>query len=203
MKRHKKFIIIFFVLLLLVVVVLYSPQFLLYSTDYKKADAIIILLGPDFKARKKEANELVNKGTADFLIVPAYHKTYRISNKGQLLLPDINLPESGKTNVISYPGFYEDTHVEIIEAHKIMNNYGLKSAIFVSSPHHMRRIKIIAGKVFKTNKYIFYFVPTRYENIPIKFWELSFSDWRKIRREYSKILWFFMYYTWSEYVHFD
>jgi hypothetical protein len=202
-RNHKRIIISIFVLLLLSGIVFYSPQFLLYSTDYKKTDAIIILLGPDFKARKKGANELINKGTADYLIIPAYHKAYRLSNKDHFLLSDINLPESVKSNNQSYPSFYEDTHVEIIEAQRIMSYYGLKSAIFVSSPHHMRRIKIIARKVFKTDKYIFYFVPTRYENIPVKFWELSYSDWRKIRREYSKIIWFFMYFTWSEYVDFD
>jgi hypothetical protein len=81
-KHRKGLIILAFVLLIIAGIVLDSPQFLLYSTDYKKADAIIILLGPDFKARKKEANELVNKGMADYLIIPAYHKTYRIYDKG-------------------------------------------------------------------------------------------------------------------------
>lgn len=181
-------------------IVLLSPQYLLYSTSYEKADAIIILLGPDFKARKKEANELMSKGMADYLIIPAYHKIYEIDDKKQNLLPYFKSHESDNRRVISYPGFYEDTHIEIIEAQRVMSDYGLKSAIFVSSPHHMRRIKIIAGRVFKSDNYIFYFVATRYENIPFKFWELSSSDWRKIRREYSKILWFIMYYPWSEYI---
>jgi hypothetical protein len=199
-KRHKGSIILVFVLLLMAGIVLYSPQFLLYSTDHKKADAIILLLGPDFKARQKEAKELINKGMADYLIIPAYHKTYGIydKGKGQYLLPDLNSPESGNNNISSYPGFYEDTHIEIIEAQKIMSGYGLKSAIFVSSPYHMRRIKLIAEKVFKAGNDDFYFVPTRYEKVPITFLELSSSDWKKIRREYSKILWFFMYSTWAE-----
>ena len=200
MKRHKGLIISVFILLLIAGIILYSPQFLLYSTDYKKAEAIILLLGPDFKARQKEANQLINEGMADYLIIPAYHKTYGIydKGKGQYLLPDLNSPESGNNKVLSYPGFYEDTHIEIIEAQKIMSGYGLKSAIFVSSPYHMRRIKLIAGKVFKSDNNNFYFVPTRYEKVPFAFMELSSSDWKKIRREYSKMLWFVIYSTWSE-----
>jgi hypothetical protein len=188
--------------LLLAGVVLCSPRFLIYSTDPKKADAIILLLGPDFKARKKEANELINKGMAHYLIIPAYHKTYGIYDKGEgeYLLPKLNSNRFDKNNVSSYPSFYEDTHIEIIKAQKIMSGYGLKSAIFVSSPHHMRRIKLIVGKVFKSDDYNFYFVPTRYENIPVNFWELSLSDWKKIRREYSKIIWFLIYYPWLEYI---
>jgi hypothetical protein len=176
-----------------------APQYLLYSTDHKKADAIILLLGPDFKARQKEANELINEGMADYLIIPAYHKTYGIydKGKGQYLLPGLYLSKSPPGNVLSYPGFYEDTHIEIIEAQKIMSDYGFKSAIFVSSPYHMRRIKLIAMKIFKDNDY-FYFVPTRYEKAPVNFLELSSSDWKKVRREYSKILWFFVYSAWSE-----
>ena len=83
------------------------------------------------------------------------------------MLTAMNIPKSGKNNISSYPSFYEDTHIEIIEAQKRMSDYGLKSAIFVSSPHHMRRIKLIAEKVFKSNNYNFYYVPTRYENISV------------------------------------
>jgi len=202
-KRSKGLVILIFILMLLAGLILCSPRFLLFSSEYKKADAIILLLGPDFKARQKEAYELINEGMADFLIIPAYHKTYGIYDKGNVkyLLPDLRSTRKANDNVLHPPGFYEDTHVEIIEAQKIMSAYGLKSAIFVSSPYHMRRIKLIAGKVFDLNKGNFYFVPTRYEKVPVNYWELSTADWKKVRREYGKILWFFIYFTWSELVH--
>lgn len=179
---------------------MYSPRFLLYSSEYEKTDAIILLLGPDFKARQKEANLIINEGMADFLIIPAYHKTYGIYDKGkrQSLLPDPRSVESANNKVLSAPVYYEDTHLEIIEAKKIMSAYGLKSAIFVSSPYHMRRIRLIASKVFDTGKGGFYFVPTRYEKVSLNSWELSWPDWRKVMREYGKILWFYIYITWSQ-----
>jgi hypothetical protein len=198
-KSNKCLVIGLLLLVLLGGFILYSPRFLLYSSEYKKANAIILLLGPDFKARQKEANRLINDGMADYLIVPAYHKIYRIYDKGTMkyLSPNLYSFKSGQKNIASSPSFYEDTHLEIIEAQKIMSVYGLKSAIFVSSPYHMRRIKLIAMKIFDTNKGDFYFVPTRYEKAPANFWELSLSDWRRVRKEYGKILWFFLYFPWS------
>ena len=187
-------------LVLLAGLILYSPRFLLYSTEYNKADAVILILGPDFKARQKEAYELIDKGVADYLIIPAYHKIYRIYDKEMKKYLSRNLYpfKSSQKNVAAPPEFYEDTHLEIVEARKIMSYYRLNSAIFVSSPYHMRRIKIIAMKVFDTNNNVFYFVPTHYEKAPVDFRELSSADWRKVRREYGKILWFLIYFPWSK-----
>jgi hypothetical protein len=180
-------------------IILYSPRFLLYSSEYKKANVIILLLGPDFKARQKEAYQLINEGMTDYLIIPAYHKAYRVydKEKKKYLSPNLYSFKPDQKN-ITPSGFYEDTHLEIIEAKKIMSGYGLNSAIFVSSPYHMRRIKLIAMKVFDTDKDNFYFVPTRYEKAPANYWELSLADWKKVRREYGKILWFFIYFPWPK-----
>ncbi len=201
MKRHRRLIIFFCFLLLLAFIALNAPGFLIYATDYKKTDAVIILLGPDFKARQKEANALIKRGMADYLIIPAYHKAYGIlaESKEKKLIPYLNSPGFNNNKVSSYPTFYEDTHIEIIEAQKVMSFLGLTSAIFVSSPYHMRRVKLIAGKVFDVGKGDLYFVPTRYEKAPKNFWELSSVEWRKVRREYSKIIWFYLYTTWSQY----
>jgi len=201
LSKHRGLTIFILVCLMVIGLVIYSPQFLLYSTDYKKADAIIILLGPDFKARRKEANDLIQKGMADYLIIPAYHKTYGVSSegKGTYLLPGSSSLKKNQ-NPSGYPKYYEDTHIELIEAQETMAHYGLKSAIFVSSPYHMRRIQLIAAKIFDFGKYPFYFVPTKYENAPADVFQLSSSDWRKIRREYSKMLWFLIYFTRSEYI---
>ena len=198
-KINKILVVGILLLVLLGGFVLFSPRFLLYSSKYKKADAIILLLGPDFKARQKEANKLINDGMADYLIIPAYHKAYRIYDKGTMkyLSPNLYLFKSGQKNVAVPPSFYEDTHWEIIEAQKVMSSYGLNSAILVSSPYHMRRIKLIVMKVFDTNKGDFYFVPTSYEKAPANCLELSLADWKKVRNEYGKILWFFLYFTWS------
>ena len=179
-------------------VVLYAPQFLLYSSSYEKADSIILLVGPDFNARKKEANKLIDEGMADYLIVPARNKTYKIINDRIIEEISSNLATitTGK-KVVEAPAFYEDTHLEIIEAQRIMSNYKSKSAIFISSPYHMRRIKFIASNVFDTKKGNFYFVPTRYEKASTIFWDISLANWKKILMEYVKILWFFLYSNWS------
>jgi len=184
------------ILVLLGGFILYAPRFLLYSSKYEKADSIILLLGPDFNARKKEAYRLMNEEMADYLIIPAYYKAYRIFEKGQMesLLPNLFPNRSDKNN--DQTRFYEDTHWEIIEAQKIMSNYKLTSAILVSSPYHMRRIKLIVSKVFDTNKGNFYFVPTRYEKAPADYGDLSLVDWKKVSMEYGKILWFILYSTW-------
>ncbi len=199
MKRHKRFVIICCILFLFAGLIFISPRYLLYSTDYKKTDAIIILLGPDFKARKKEADALLNKGMANYLIIPAYHKAYTINARTmeKKLTPYKNSPASANYKDVSYPGFYEDTHLEILEARQVMSIFGLKSAIFVSSPYHMRRVQLIVRSVFDSNNGAFYFVPTSFEKAPANFWELSSVEWRKVRREYSKILWFYVYSTWT------
>ena len=198
-KNSKCLVIGFLFLILLAGFILYSPRFLLYSSDYKKANAIILILGPDFKARQKEAYRLINEGMTDYLIIPAYHRAYRVYayNAKKYLSPNVYSFKSTQKNINTTPGFYEDTHLEIMEARKMMSDYRLNSAIFVSSPYHMRRIKIIVNKIFDTNKGDFYFVPTNYEKAPANFWELSLADWKKVRREYGKILWFFIYFPWS------
>jgi len=187
-------------LVLLTGFILYSPKYLLYSSEYKKTNAIILILGPDFKARQKEAYRLINEGMADYLIIPAYHKVFKVYDMEmkKYLSRNLYLYKSNQKNVTAPPEFYEDTHLEIVEARKIMSDYRLNSAIFVSSPYHMRRIKIIAMKVFDTNNNVFYFVPTHYEKAPADFRELSSADWRKVRREYGKILWFLIYFPWSK-----
>jgi hypothetical protein len=201
-KSKKRFLIVILIVLLIGNAIAYAPHFLLYSTDYQKTDAIVLFLGPDFTARQKEAYKIINEGKADYLIIPAYHKVHRIFNKGnvQSLSPNLYSRSSIKKKALlnSSPYYYEDTHIEAIKAKKTMSDLGLKSAIFVSSPYHMRRIKLIVTKVFAGEQSRFYFVPTIYEKAPGYFWELSEADWRKVGREYIKMIWFPIYMLWAK-----
>lgn len=174
----------------------YSPRFLIYSTDIQKADAIILLLGPDFSARQKEAYRLVDKGLADYLIIPAYDKSYRIENGKTLYLPEFALKEDSVVKNGKAPRYFEDTHLEVIDARSIMEMHGFQSAIFVSSPYHMRRIQLMVCNEFHSGGG-YYFLPTRYENAPRDIWKLTGADVRKVWREYVKILWFMIYSLWT------
>jgi hypothetical protein len=202
-KKYKKSLLICLLTVLLISnVLVYAPLFLLYSSAYRKADAIVLFLGPDFTARQKEAYKIIDEGLADYLIIPAYHKIYRILKNGteKALLADLSFRQSAKERILlrSFPYYYEDTHIEIIEAGKFMSYHGLNSAIFISSPYHMRRIKLIVAKVFTEEKNGLYFVPTIYEKAPGSFWELSLNDWKKVGREYLKMMWFCFYMLWPK-----
>ena len=139
---------------------------------------IILLLGPDFKDRQKEVNGLIGQGLADCLIIPAYHKILKVVNKSKLV--PLDYPSTHKADLLQEEThrhvLYENTHKEIVEAKTIIDNCGFRSAIIVSSRYHMRRVKIIAEKVFVGKNYRLYFVPTRYEKRHGIFWFLTPYD---------------------------
>jgi hypothetical protein len=200
-QKLRRYLLLWLIIVLVIVgIITYAPSFLLYSSSYQKADSIVLLLGPDFTARQKEAYKVIEEGMADYLIIPAYQKIYKINDEGTIkyLSPNLLSRKESRKKTVNSPCFYEDTHIEIIDAAKIMSDYGLKSAIFISSPYHMRRINMIVSKIFDVKKSDLYFVPTSFEKAPYKFWELSWADWRKVGREYGKMFWFSLYGPWTK-----
>ena len=196
MRTSRKIILIpAIILAVLTAGLFYAPGFLAYSTNYGKVDTVVVLLGPVFRDRDRYARDLVNKGMADYLIIPAYDKTYHVEYGMMRLLLNNQKRNAEKKNSI-LPQYYEDTHLELIKAKKTMEMLGQKSAIFVSSPYHMRRIKLIVDNEFD-HRYTYYFSPTPYDRSPLHAWELNASDWKKIWREYTKIAWFMIYSPWT------
>ncbi len=197
MKTLKKIALILIIVAAVSAVgVIFAPGLLIYETPCEKSDAIVLLLGPDFTARHRHARELMQNGMADYLMIPAYHKTYFMD---QGIIKSVMYKTtadngSGKNNAPAWR-YFEDTHLELLEARKIMTADGKKSAIFVSSPYHMRRIQLMVKKVYG-NDGGYYFSPTPYERAPQDFRQLKSSDWKKVWREYLKIAWFMIYSLW-------
>lgn len=175
------------VLIILAVLFVWAPNYLVYSDKPEKAEAVVLFLGNEYKERKAEAVRLIRDGYADHLLIPAYGKMAQV--------PDFERASRNGVPVRPphYPVVYEDTHIEVIEAKKLMDKKGLTSAIFVSSPYHMRRIRLIANRVFTGTGYRMIFVPTRFEKPAEGLWFLNQNNIRKVAGEYSKIAWFFMY----------
>lgn len=194
MNKNLKALVFLALVIIIFIGIISAPRFLLYSASVEKMDAIVLLLGEDFNARKKEANILTGERLADYLIIPAYNKTYRFAD-GSAAQEFISCSHFSKK--IEKDKFlsiiYENTHLEIIEAKMVISDYKFKSVVFVSSPYHMRRIKIIVSKVFRHSEGKFYFMPTRFEKAPANFWELSSKDWKNVYKEYLKIIWFLVY----------
>jgi uncharacterized SAM-binding protein YcdF (DUF218 family) len=75
----------------------------------------------------------------------------------------------------------------------MMDAMGLKSAIMVSSPYHMRRIRMISKKIFGEQSRYFSYVPTRNESNSAALPDLTRANWTSVLQEYLKISWFCLY----------
>jgi len=196
-KRSCLFPLFFFAILFFTALYL-APYYLVFSQKPEKSDAVILLVGSD-NARFREAEQLVREGYADYLIIPAFNRVLRGESNRSLNQPfSISVPPAGayRTNEAR-----ENTHLEIALARRIMDSLGFTSAIFVSSPYHLRRMKIIAKSVFldtaNTHKFQLYFVPTRNETPHLSSWFLNSHDLKFVASEYGKIAWFLIYSSFS------
>jgi uncharacterized SAM-binding protein YcdF (DUF218 family) len=176
-------------LAILFVALYYGPRYLTYADKPLRSDALVLFVGLDNKARQEDANRLMSEGYARYLFIPAYG---RITEAASLASP-AGAKKANPELIISGlkpRRYFENTHVEVLEAKRMLEQYGLKSAIFVSSPDHMRRIKIIAERIFPEEAVRIVFVPIRVEPAHQ---DPMLSDYRRMGKEYVKIIWFLMY----------
>ena len=176
---------------LFIAALLYAPYYLVYSEGPQQSDAVILMVSADDDARKREMHQLIREGYADYFLIPVYGEIAKIDKGGVLKALQKGLL---RHNAISeYAHLYENTHREMLMARELMDAYSLKSAIFVSSPYHMRRVKLMADHIFDKKTYRLSFVPTRYERPWGYLWWTDRLGVKQVLSEYVKLAWFLIY----------
>lgn len=182
---------------LLLAALFLAPRWLLYSDPPAAADAVVLFVGPGFEDRLIEARRLVRERYARSLLIPAYHGSFRGNDDGRIVSVGGDFIEkffpAVRVAMGTYPACYEETHVEALEARRLMDARGYRSALFVSSPYHMRRIRMISGKVFDPGRYAIRFVPAQPLNALRRPLPPDLASIRWQTSEYLKIGWFLVY----------
>ena len=168
------------------------PNYLLYATPAIEADAVVLFLGPGEEARRKQVDELVARGLAKFVIVPYEGIIFETRVSRAPVNPAKTAAISRGIRTDTQRFYVARAHIEVLQAQALMALMGATSANFVSSPYHMRRIEIMAARVFDGDKYHIAFVPTAYEprHVP---WFLAWDDVKRVFSEWGRIVWFFLY----------
>lgn len=209
--RRKRWSLALAAALLVGLISVLSLRNLVYSDPPGKSEIIMLFPVPEFSLIDREALQLIDEGFAGYMCIPTSLSLYKKDPDGNSLSPlrvpfvipsideirngsrsDISLPFFYKIRkAYGFPDFYENTHVEMLLAKKVMDASGFRKAIFVSSPYHMKRMKIIAGKIFGPAYHIT-MVPSRFEK-----WDGglpdSWGDLKYLLLEYPKIIWFLCY----------
>jgi hypothetical protein len=173
-----------------------APGYLMYSDKPAGSDAVVLFVGPGFEDRQKEACQLIAEYRPNFLIVPAYNLVTPINGASISRIRKITDAEYASFKVRkkkNYKPWYEDTHVEVLETMRLMEANGIHSALFVSSPYHLRRIKLIADHQLKRDGFTIRFVPARIELATVRLRHVSAAGLRWLVSEYAKIAWYFLY----------
>jgi hypothetical protein len=174
----------------------YAGNYLAYRDLPRASDAVVLFVGPGFEARQQEACDLIDEWKPKLLIIPAYNVVIPVNGRKIPRIRPITDAEyrafKAKTKK-DFNFWYENTHVEVMEAKRLLDAHGARSAIFVSSPYHMRRIKMITESVLDRGNYAVLFVPARGEAAMQPGGIASVREWCRQLGEYAKIAWFLMY----------
>ena len=172
-----------------------APGFLAFSCSVEKVDCVVVMVGGEPGARARGAEQLVEQGRSEVLLIPAYNQVAFAEKTGLSEMGYVKMaPVADKP--VRFMGrsyrVFENTHLEMLKGKKIMDNLGYRSAIIVSSPYHMRRLQLIAGKVFGDD-YRIGFEATPFEKYDTLGCFRSWEAFGNVASEYLKIGWFLVY----------
>ena len=171
----------------LISIIYLSPKYLTVASATIHSDAIVLMAGPIFELRKKEALKIFEQGFARYLLLPSTGEVWEHQEQSKSFRKShFSFPATINQK---YRRYYEGTHIEILRTKKMMQELGLTSAIFVSSPYHMRRIQIIANREIDAMTDRLAYVPATEHRTGGWKWWLSRNDWWWVANEYVKIGW--------------
>ncbi len=128
------------------------------------------------------------------LAFPAHHDVFSLDD-GKLKENKYFHRQKVKTG--DYPNYYENTHMEALEAKRMMDAAGHSSAIFITAPYQIRRVRIICANVFQPGNYRLTFVGSAPSNKGKDESKLNWKNTKHLVTEYVKILGFLIYHTWE------
>ncbi len=183
-----------------------APGFLVYSYPIDKVDCVMVMIGSKQGKRIQGAEKLVKQGRAKALLIPAYRKVSFAEGAEMGKREQIQVAPGMNNRVTIFGHSFrvvENSHLEMLLGKRMMDKLGFHSAMIVSSPYHMRRLKRIAGKVFEDGDYRIGFAPTSFENYDAFSCLRSWKDFENIVSEYLKIVWFLIYSPFVSHGHTD
>lgn len=185
---------------LLLATVAAAPGFLSYADQPVSADVIVLFVGPENSQRRARALALLGAGYAGTLFIPAHRSVVRCDRIGDAertvhrTMERVSWLERNRARL--YPPHVEQTHMEILIARDFMAERGFRTAIFVSSPYHMRRIRAITLTTIPGAAERIRFVAARSKGEDRLFWFMNRGDVQWVWSEYLKLCWFWLYRPW-------
>jgi len=152
-RRWGLFVALFFVILLVFAVV-NAGKFLVVDEKIQKSDAIIVLSG-DKGERVEKAAELYHQGYGKYFVISG-GITYNDVTAAQLMKDhalQLGIPEKAIVLEDRADSTYENAEF----TRQIIKSYPIHSAIVVSSNFHMKRVKMIFDRDFKSSKIKLYY----------------------------------------------
>ncbi|HUW65844.1 MAG TPA: YdcF family protein [Spirochaetia bacterium] len=147
--------------LILVLLIKNAGSFLVINEPPQKADVIIVLSG-DTGGRLQRGIDLYRQGYAPYLL-------FTSSPTG--LQKTQAMAEGVPAQAIILDPQAQNTYQNATYSKALMEHYGLKSAIVVSSDYHMRRASLIFAHVFKGTGTVFTYVSVKDPGFhPVRWW---------------------------------
>jgi uncharacterized SAM-binding protein YcdF (DUF218 family) len=149
-------------------------DYLIVNDNLEKADIIIVLGGNPFD-RATAAAVLFHKGFAPEVLttselIPEGFRLLKVnlteSEAMKKWLMELKVPEGAITAIKKSTSTYEDALV----AKEYTSKNGIKSAIIVSSPYHMRRVKMTFNRLFKDTEMKLLYYPAMNADFSTKGW---------------------------------
>jgi len=161
--KVKLFVFIFALSIIFILGFAFVDQWLIIQDKPEKAD-IIICLGGGSGERLQKAVELYKKDFAPLILIgdPGWSdpevREFFLEAEKQFLVHKGIPPES----ILKDPTT-DSTFCEALHARDYMSSHGLHSALVISDPYHMRRVKYAFKKVFQDENIKLIFVPAKTE----------------------------------------
>lgn len=157
MFKGRKRIGLFITLVILVVLgtlTVNAGRFLVVEEPIQKSDAIIVLSG-DKGERVEKAAELYHQGYGTYFVISG-GIVYNDVTAAQLMKEhalQLGIPEK----MIILEDRADSTYENADFTRQIIENYPIHSAVVVSSNYHMKRVKMIFDRDFKSSKIKLYY----------------------------------------------